>query len=310
MPFPILAAAALGGAALGAGSSIFGANSAADAQTDAAKKQQQTAYHNFLAQMALAEPSRNLGYQAMGDLASVYGYNMAPYPTQANVMNAMSPLSTKTVKAGVKRGLSVEDLSQMGTLGKVNSKSLKRLTRLGLSPQDIERLQGIGGAMSAPAASPAPTGQPGNMSRFFTSPDYQFRRDEGIRGIEQGAAARGGALSGNALRGVSNFNSSLAAGEYGNWFNRVAQMAGMGAGATNQVAGASNNLAQANMGAQQQQGDARASGVLGATGGVVNAANQGMYNWMLGNYMNPQQATPGNSQYGPWAQGYQFPGSR
>jgi hypothetical protein len=62
------------------------------------------------------------------------------------------------------------------------------------------------------------------MSRFFTSPDYQFRQAEGQSAIDRGAAARGGALSGNAIRGGVEYASNLASGEYGNYVNRLLAM--------------------------------------------------------------------------------------
>src|SRR5262245_41030892 len=74
----------------------------------------------------------------------------------------------------------------------------------------------------APSASASPTNAltSPDYSNFYKSPDYTFRRDEGIRGIERTAAARGGAASGNALKALAEFNSNLAAGEFGNYFNR------------------------------------------------------------------------------------------
>lgn len=131
-------------------------------------------------------------------------------------------------------------------------------------------------------------GQAGNMSRFFTSPDYQFRRDEGQRNIGNSFAARGGAASGNALRALSEFNGNLASGEFGNYRNGLLSMAGMGQVASNNAAGqlqaGTNNIMQQNTNA----GDARASGIVSGITGASNAINSGMNNWMLyrGGYFN------------------------
>jgi hypothetical protein len=50
---------------------------------------------------------------------------------------------------------------------------------------------------------------------------YQFRRDEGTRGVEQSAAARGSVLSGGTLKDLSRFNQGLASDEvdraHGRW---------------------------------------------------------------------------------------------
>lgn len=114
----------------------------------------------------------------------------------------------------------------------------------------------IGGDPGSPGGAP-------DMSGFFASPDYNFRRTEGMRGIENSFAARGGAQSGNALRALTELNSNLAAGEFGNYFNRLAGLAGVGQTATTQTAmfgqNAANNIAQNHLAA----GNARASGIQG-----------------------------------------------
>ncbi len=100
-----------------------------------------------------------------------------------------------------------------------------------------------------------------NMSAFFESPGYQFRRQEGTRGLERSAAARGGAFSGNALRALAEFNSGLASQEFGNYVNQLAGIAGVGQTATNQTAAYGADHA-ANAGANARYaGEARASGI-------------------------------------------------
>ena len=61
----------------------------------------------------------------------------------------------------------------------------------------------------------------GDTSGFFTSPGFEFVRDEGLRGIENRFSATGGTLSGNALRRLTEFNSGLASQEFGNFFERI-----------------------------------------------------------------------------------------
>lgn len=58
---------------------------------------------------------------------------------------------------------------------------------------------------------------------FLASPDYEFRRGEGMRGIESSAAAGGGLLSSSTLKALNRFNSNLASGEWGNFTNRFTQ---------------------------------------------------------------------------------------
>lgn len=120
------------------------------------------------------------------------------------------------------------------------------------------------------ATSGAPQTAP-DYSAFFKSPDYTFRQSEGTKGIERSAAARGGAFSGNALKALTEFNSNLAAGEFGNYFNRQAALAGIGQAATSQTNQAGLYTGSMVGNALQNQGDARASGVVGQYNSYGNA---------------------------------------
>ena len=55
---------------------------------------------------------------------------------------------------------------------------------------------------------------------FETDPGYEFRRDEGNRGVLQSAAARGSVQSGAAQKALVGFNQGLASDEYGKAFDR------------------------------------------------------------------------------------------
>lgn len=57
-------------------------------------------------------------------------------------------------------------------------------------------------------------------NNFQTDPSYQFRKQEGMDGIQSSAAAGGGLLSGAALKSLNNYNSNLASQEYGNAWQR------------------------------------------------------------------------------------------
>jgi hypothetical protein len=138
-------------------------------------------------------------------------------------------------------------------------------------------LPSAGGEFASSGASSSPVEGSGSpqtapdYSAFFKSPDYTFRRDEGTRGIERTAAARGGAFSGNALKALNEFNSNLAAGEFGNYFNRQAALAGIGQAATAQTNQAGLYTGSMVGNALQNQGDARASGIVGQYNAYGNA---------------------------------------
>lgn len=118
-------------------------------------------------------------------------------------------------------------------------------------------------------AGTAALGRLNDPNAFTASPDYNFRRTEGMRGIENSFSASGGALSGNALRALTDFNSNLASGEFGNWWNRTASQAGLGQTAANNLGslGANSSANIANL--LGAQGDARASGIMGQTNALT-----------------------------------------
>lgn len=106
-----------------------------------------------------------------------------------------------------------------------------------------------------------------------TSPGYQFRMDEGLRGVENSAAARGLLGSGGTLKDIVRFSQGVAADDFNQQFNRTASVAaggqqvGMGLGQMGQ--NAATNMGNAYM----QAGNARASGYAGQAGAWGGALN-------------------------------------
>lgn len=105
---------------------------------------------------------------------------------------------------------------------------------------------------------------------FTASPSYNFVRDEGMRGIENTFAARGGAASGNALRRLAEFNAGLASQEHNNWWNQQAGLAGVGQTSAQNLGVLGSNAAANAGGLMQQQANARASGIAGSTNALTN----------------------------------------
>lgn len=124
------------------------------------------------------------------------------------------------------------------------------------------------------------------MSDFQADPSYAFRMTEGLKALDRQAAARGGLISGGALKAAQNYGQDLASQEYQNAYNRyqtnrtnllnpLQSLAGAGQTSANTIGNAaagygsegSNALggagtAQAN--AIQNAANARASGYLGS----------------------------------------------
>jgi hypothetical protein len=139
-----------------------------------------------------------------------------------------------------------------------------------------------------------------DLSGFATSPDFQFNLQQGQQAIDRSAAARGGLLSGAAVKAGTQYASGLADQEYGNYVNRLLATAGQGQTATNatQVAGtnAANNIGTAYTNA----GNARASAYEQNGQTISNTANGLASNYLLYKYLNPAPApaTAGSYNYG------------
>lgn len=133
-------------------------------------------------------------------------------------------------------------------------------------------------------------------------PGYQFRLSEGLKALDRQAAARGGLISGAALKASQRYGQDYASNEYQNAYNRAlsqynttAALAGVGQTATNQMVNAgqamASNVGEAGAAAAQ----ARASGYIGQsnalTGALSGVANSYMQGQMLNRLLPPPSAS-------------------
>ena len=81
----------------------------------------------------------------------------------------------------------------------------------------------------------------GDYSSFTASPDYQYRQNEGARALTARNSALGIQDSGAAQKAALKYAGDLASGEYNNYYNKIAGVAGVG-----QVAAAANQTANQN----------------------------------------------------------------
>lgn len=159
------------------------------------------------------------------------------------------------------------------------------------------------------------------MSDFQADPGYQFRLAEGMKGLTNSAAARGGLLSGAALKAASAYNQNMGSQEFGNaysrfntnrdaQYNKLADLAGIGQRASTSNANNSMQLgrdgAMGMMNTAQQvgnnmmgAGNARASGYMAQGNALTGALNQGVSAWK--NFNKPptvgQQYVPDDAYY-------------
>ena len=130
------------------------------------------------------------------------------------------------------------------------------------------------------------------MTDFTTDPGYAFRLSEGQKALDRSAAARGGLISGGALKAAQRFGQDLGSQEYQSAFNRyqtnranqlapLSSLIGSGqASAAGQAAAAGNYGAAAGAGltnigaAQAAGGTGMANALAGGVGQYLNYAGQ------------------------------------
>jgi hypothetical protein len=144
----------------------------------------------------------------------------------------------------------------------------------------------------------APTG-----ATEVNDPGYKFRFNEGVKGLEHGAAARGNLLGGAQAKALTRFGQDYASNEYGSvynramneylnrfnmyntnqntQFNRLAAIAGIGQTNTNQLINAGENAAGNN-----------SSILLNGTNAINSQLNNAAYQRASG-YVNSTNAITG-----------------
>lgn len=149
----------------------------------------------------------------------------------------------------------------------------------------IAELLGLPGA-SGSAAGYGSLSKPFSVDQFQADPGYQFRMDEGAKALQNGAASRGGLLSGAAQKALLKYGQDYASNEYGKaydrynnnntlMYNRLAGVSGAGQTASNQLTSAAGNNANAGSTILQTAGNAQANGITDA----ANARAQGIQAW-------------------------------
>lgn len=176
------------------------------------------------------------------------------------------------------------------------------------------------------------------------TPGYQFTLQQGLRGVDAGAAAHGGALSGGAVKSELGYATGLADSTYNDVFNRSLSTYGAGLqGYQANLAGYQANLARqaqefsqlyqpaslgenaaANVGNTSQQvagnvgnlmtqvGNAQAAGTIGAanaTIGGINSATGGISSSLLASIILEQNGIGGNSGPVQYDNGYPVAGT-
>ena len=150
------------------------------------------------------------------------------------------------------------------------------------------------GVRALPELEAASRYTPFGMQQFTADPGYGFRLSEGQKALDRQAAARGGLISGGALKAAQRYGQEMGSQEYTNAFNRyqterqarlnpLQSLAGVGQTSVAQLGAAGQTMAS-NVGEAIGAGaQARASGYMGG----ANALSQGLNQYL--NYSQGQQ---------------------
>jgi len=120
----------------------------------------------------------------------------------------------------------------------------------------FERQQALSGALGPEAQQQA-------FSQFQESPNVAFLREQGLRGIDTQASARGQLGSGSREKARIGFSQGLALQDFNNQFNRLGAVTGTGLGAAQSLAGFGSQSAGQQAQLIGQAGAAQAQGAIG-----------------------------------------------
>ena len=166
---------------------------------------------------------------------------------------------------------------------------------------------------------PASDYTPFSMQQFQADPGYAFRLSEGQKALERSAAARGGLMSGGALKAAQQYGQEMGSQEYMNAFNRyqteqqsrlnpLQSLAGLGQTGAQNIGSAAQqygvNVGNIGMGAGAAQGNAlmagaqaRGSAYQGIGQSFGNLLGQSSFQKYLDNLGGPRDSH-GYGQYG------------
>lgn len=241
------------------------ARDAAGAQVDAGREAAKVQREIFQQTREDLAPARLTGNQALFSLADLFGVprptSITPEPIQQDEMNPQAGQQS-TGNRLLDRIFGIE--SQQRTT------SAPQPTGDQFAPQEGTFVDG-GFRFTEPGSR-----RENAMQNFFTSPGFEFRRDQGIEAIERSNAARGRLDSGASLKDLNRFGQGLASQEFNNFANRLASLAGVGQGATGQTAQAGQNFANAQSNILTGMGNARASGFIGQGNAIRGLIGSGI----------------------------------
>lgn len=162
-------------------------------------------------------------------------------------------------------------------------------------------------------------GQGGELVRGFTQADYQadpgyaFRLSEGQKALDRSAAARGGMISGSALKAAQRYGQDMASQEFGNAYNRFRDTQGLRRNALAGVTGFAPTAAGAMNASGQNYATGAGKAMMGQGENTANSllaqqqarsSSYGQVGSALNKYLNPSYGQAAFSQTGAGSSGF------
>ena len=289
MPIAAPVGAALIGGAASIGGGLLassGAKSAANAQAQAAREAQDAQERMFQQQTALQEPFRQAGMTAQSEIMHLLG--LGTPLTEGGA--APTQVGTGVQPGQVDWSAYIQNQPDVAYDYSLHPDMTPEQFGMWHYQRDGARRDLTPYTAAAAPAGPAPAARgdfgalakPFGMEQFQADPGYAFRQSEGMKALERSAAARGGLLSGSAMKGIQRFGQDLASQEYTNAFNRyqsekaarlnpLQSLMGAGQSAANTMTSTAGQFGQASAQNAMNVGAARASGYVGSANALGSA---------------------------------------
>lgn len=262
------AAAIVGAAAIGAVASNRAASRSASATNNAARRSVSEQRRQFDLVRGDTQPYRDVGRNALTQLAALFGLQGPSSPTNSGLGNIVAQQNLKS-----------------------NDTTFRIPSRGFLDRAQTFPLEDIGISRPETPYVPQPTRSAEDLLK--STPGYQFRLSEQEKALERMQAARGYSLTPRAAKEVGRYASDYASGEFGNLVESLFRLSGLGGNAVNQSASAGANAA-ANIGnAYTNAGNAASQNAWNSAAGFNNAVQSGLNNyatWQAYNRSLPQQS--------------------
>jgi chemotaxis protein histidine kinase CheA len=224
-----------------------------------ARASEQAAQQQAEAQLAAAQQQAEAAQREYADLAQAFE-ETGSQQSAAALEAARVRLQASQAQAQQARNTYAEQTRLLGPFQQAGVSALGRI-EAGLAP---------GGEFA----------QPFTAERFQADPGYAFRLSEGQQALERQSAARGGLMSGAALKAATRFGQEMGSQEFQRAFDRyyneraavlnpLGQLMTTGYGASSQLFGGAGTMGANIANALGAGGEAQATGILGSANALA-----------------------------------------